>query len=147
MRGLLYALSVVGVVALAWWAYHQGYETRQTAREVAQLQRQLGRAHEELGILKAEWAYLNRPDRLRVLAEMNFERLGLMPLAPEQFGTVTQIGYPPPAPEPNPALNPGEVTLSMDTVGRIQHVQGALPAPVPQLIQPAPHTPEPQLVP
>lgn len=145
MRGVFYALSVIGVVALAWWAYHQGYETRQTAREVAQLQRELGRAHEELGILRAEWAYLNRPDRLRVLAEMNFERLGLMPLAPEQFGTVTQVGYP--APAPLPALDPAEVTLSADTVGRIEHVQGELPAPVPQLIQPAPHTPQPELVP
>ena len=55
MRGLIYILSIAGVVALAYWAYHQGYETRDTAREVAQLQRELGAKHEELRVLRAEW--------------------------------------------------------------------------------------------
>ena len=98
MRGLFYILSILGVVGLAYWAYHQGYETRQTAREVQQLQRDIGKAHERLAVLRAEWAYLNRPDRLRELAEMNFERLELMPLSADQFGTIAQVAYPPVAP-------------------------------------------------
>ena len=98
MRGLFYILSILGVVGLAYWAYHQGYETRQTAREVQQLQRDIGKAHERLAVLRAEWAYLNRPDRLRELAEMNFERLELMPLSADQFGTIAQVAYAPVAP-------------------------------------------------
>ena len=98
MRGLFYILSILGVVGLAYWAYHQGYETRQTAREVQQLQRDIGKAHERLAVLRAEWAYLNRPDRLRELAEMSFERLELMPLSADQFGTIAQVAYAPVAP-------------------------------------------------
>lgn len=95
MRYVLYSLSGMMVVALAYWAYQQGYETRQTGRDVSELQKAIGTAREQLAVLKGEWAYLNRPDRLHALAEMNFERLGLMPLSADQFGTVAQVGYPP----------------------------------------------------
>ncbi|MCK0167381.1 hypothetical protein MWU52_07455 [Jannaschia sp. S6380] len=99
MRAFLYALSICAVVGLAFWAYGSGYKTRATERAVAKLEREIGARHQELSMLRAEWAYLNRPDRLHELAEMNFESLGLMPLAPDHFGLIDQVGYPPPAPE------------------------------------------------
>ena len=96
MRGFLYTLSICAVVALAFWAYREGYGTRATERAVAELQRDIGRRHRELSMLRAEWAYLNRPDRLAALAEMNFERLGLMPLTSTHFAKAEQISFPPP---------------------------------------------------
>ena len=43
-------------------------------------------------------AWAMAPARLRALAELNFERLRLLPMAPEHFGRLDQIAYPPSAP-------------------------------------------------
>ena len=100
MRGFANLLAMLAVIGLGYWAYHQTNLTQQAERRVQRLQAEIGAERERLAILRAEWAYLNRPDRLRELADFNFERLGLLPLAPEQFGRAAQIPYPPPpAPE------------------------------------------------
>lgn len=105
MRGLSTLVFLLVTVALGYWAYHQTILTQQAERRVEQLQRDIGAERERLAILRAEWAYLNRPDRLRELADFNFERLQLLPLAPEQFGRAAQIPYPlPPDPEPGEML-------------------------------------------
>ena len=72
------------------------------------LHREIGAAHERLGMLRAEWAYLNRPDRLRDLAELNYERLGLLPLMPDAFGSVDHIIYP--LPEILPITDPIDIS-------------------------------------
>jgi len=94
MRSLLYILSGLLVMGLGYWAYHENYETQASLREVRDLHRQIGTAYERLNVLEAEWAYLNRPDRLRDLAELNFDRLGLLPLMPDGFGRIEQIAFP-----------------------------------------------------
>lgn len=81
-------------MALAFWAYSENYDTRQALNGVDDLQRRIGSERETLAILRAEWAYLNRPERLRDLAGLNFERLQLLPLTPEHFARVAQIAYP-----------------------------------------------------
>lgn len=96
MRGFTTILAAMGVIALGYWAYQQTILTREAIREVDRLHAAIGMEHERLSVLRAEWAYLNRPDRLRELADINFERLGLLPLAPEQFGSVLEIPYPDP---------------------------------------------------
>ncbi|MBS9716887.1 cell division protein FtsL [Pseudohalocynthiibacter aestuariivivens] len=94
MRSFFYILSAMAVMGLAYWAYQENYKTQQAVREVKRLHRQIGREREALAVLNAEWAYLNRPDRLRELAEINFDRLGLLPFMPDQFGRVDQIAFP-----------------------------------------------------
>ena len=94
MRSVFYVLSGLLVMGLAYWAYHENYETQASLREVRDLHRQIGVAHQRLNVLNAEWAYLNRPDRLRDLAELNFQRLGLLPLMPDGFGRIDQVAYP-----------------------------------------------------
>lgn len=94
MRTLLYAVTALAVFGLAFWAYRENYATQQVLKETRQLQREIGEAQVRLGVLRAEWAYLNRPDRLIELAELNFDRLGLLPLRPDQFGRVDEVAYP-----------------------------------------------------
>ncbi|MEJ6395334.1 cell division protein FtsL [Gymnodinialimonas sp. 2305UL16-5] len=89
-------LAALAVIGLGYWAYHQTIQTQMAMRDVERLERAIGAEHERLSVLRAEWAYLNRPDRLRELAQFNFERLGLLPLRPDQFGEVAQIPYPRP---------------------------------------------------
>ena len=96
MKSLLYVLSVAAVIGLAFWAYTENYKTQAALDEVDELRREIGDLLETRAVLRAEWAYLNRPDRLRDLADLNFDRLGLVPLRPEQFGEISQIAYPPP---------------------------------------------------
>lgn len=108
MRSFLYALTFLSVIGLAFWAYHENYKTQAVQDEVEALQRDIAAARERLAVLRAEWAYLNRPDRLRDLVELNFDRLALLPFDAAQFGDVEQIAFP--QPEPLVINIPVEVT-------------------------------------
>lgn len=107
MRGFLFILAGLCVMGLAFWSYQENYKTRDAISEVRGLHSEIGAAHERLRMLQAEWAYLNRPDRLRDLADINFDRLGLLPLMPDSFGSVEQIIYP--LPEILPITDPIDV--------------------------------------
>lgn len=108
MRSVLYILTVLTVIGLAFWAYRENYATQKALTQTDKLHRDIQRAHARLAVLRAEWAYLNRPDRLRDLADINFDNLGLLPLTPEQFGLIDQVAYP--APDALPITNPVDVS-------------------------------------
>ena len=96
MRPVLYILSFLAVLASAFWAYRENYATQSKLKEIASLQDEIATLREGIALQRAEWAYLNRPDRLRELATINFDRLGLLPMEPEQFGLSSQVAYPAP---------------------------------------------------
>jgi len=120
MRTLLYLITALAVFGLAFWAYRENYTTQQVLKETRQLQRDIGDAQIRLSVLKAEWAYLNRPDRLRDLAEINFDRLGLLPLRPDQFGRVDEVAFPLPEEELLPITN----GVDISTYGAQRRVDG-----------------------
>lgn len=94
MKSFFFLLTACVVMALAVWAYRQNYETQAKLREVDALREEISQLRERAGVLRAEWAFLNRPERLADLADMNFDRLGLLPLRPEHFGRIEQIPFP-----------------------------------------------------
>ena len=96
MRLLAYLATAFGVMALAFWAYHVNYDTQDRVDTLRDLNREIASLNEGLAVLNAEWAYLNRPKRLRELVNLNFGALKLLPMTPEQFGTVAEIAYPTP---------------------------------------------------
>ncbi len=99
MRVFGIILAVLTLVALAKWAYSENYRTKAALDRVAELRREIGAAEERLRVLRAEWAYLNRPDRLEELVQINFPRLGLVPLSGERYGLIEQIPYAPVPPD------------------------------------------------
>ncbi|WVJ73344.1 cell division protein FtsL [Paracoccus marcusii] len=80
MRSLTCLACVLMLMGLAFWAYRENYATQAAIGEMSQVQRQIAGLREELGVLRAEWAFLNRPDRLRQLVDLNFDRLELGPV-------------------------------------------------------------------
>jgi hypothetical protein len=95
MRSLFYVLTALAVIGLAFWAYRENYETQAAQAKAEELQRAISHERQRLRVLNAEWAYLNRPDRLRDLADINFDTLGLLPLQPYQFGKIDQVAFQP----------------------------------------------------
>ncbi|MGB0799662.1 MAG: cell division protein FtsL, partial [Planktomarina sp.] len=83
-----------GVMGLALWAYSENYTTKQTLDEVSQLNRDIVEAKSRLRVLNAEWAYLNRPERLLALANDNFDDLQLLQLTPDHFARIDEVPYP-----------------------------------------------------
>ena len=98
MRPILFLFSFIAVLGLAFWAYRENYATQTQMKKMASVQDEIAALRDEIAMQKAEWAYLNRPNRLRDLAAMNFDRLGLMPMGPQQLGTAAQVIMPAPKP-------------------------------------------------
>jgi len=124
MRSLFYVLSSLAIMALAVWAYNENHKTQQSRAAVTELRQEIRLLREAIGVQRAEWAYLNRPDRLRELVEMNFARLQLMPMTGTQFGRIDEIVYP--LPEPQSDIDPdahpeAAISNAIEVLGDIQH--------------------------
>lgn len=104
MRTLLLIASGLAVMALGFWAYRENYRTQSALKDAARMTREITELREAIAVQRAEWAYLNRPDRLTDLVAANFDRLGLLPMVPEQFAEVRRLPEPLP---PDPTL--GEI--------------------------------------
>ncbi|MEI4485951.1 cell division protein FtsL [Frigidibacter sp. MR17.14] len=128
MRSFLYVITALVVMGLAFWAYRENYATQSKMSEIDAMRSDIAHLTESLGVLKAEWAYLNRPDRLRELVAINFARLPLLPMQSDQFAAVDQVAYPPEVavPEVAPAApKAGTITDPVETSAALSAADGA----------------------
>ncbi len=79
----------VGVIgSMAFGLYQLKDAVQRSEKELARLERELITSQESIHVLRAEWSYLNRPDRLSRLAGRH---LALVPVAPDQVGAITAL--------------------------------------------------------
>ena len=95
MKTFLYLLSGVIVILAASWTYKVNYQVQEAESRVARLVRSINLERQSIAVLEAEWAYLNRPERLLALAETYYSELRLMPINAEHFASVGQVAFPP----------------------------------------------------
>ncbi|MGB3279010.1 MAG: cell division protein FtsL [Pseudorhodobacter sp.] len=119
MRPFLFIISAMVLMSLAFWAYRENYATQRALKDVSNLNQEIANLREALSQQRAEWAYLNRPSRLRDLAALNFDSLGLLPMEPGQFSRVNQVAFPMP-----PLAFPG-LGEPIDTIGALDGQTGS----------------------
>lgn len=91
MRTFLFVMCSMVAVGLAYWAYNENYKTQAKLKEIEAIRQEIIAERQKISVLKAEWAYLNRPDRLQSLVDLNFEDLELIPLNADHFGDATTL--------------------------------------------------------
>lgn len=77
--------------------YEVKYEVRDLKQRVGALDAQIASEREALHVLRAEWAYLSRPERLQALSQ---KYLTLGPVKPTQMQDSATLALPEPVPEP-----------------------------------------------
>lgn len=92
MKSITYTFLTISVILLAFWAYKESYKAKATLNLINTINKDISYTQERLSVLKVEWSYLNRPDRLRALADLNFENLKLIELNTKHFGDLVNIG-------------------------------------------------------
>jgi len=76
------------MIGLLMLIYQQKHETRQLEARAGELSREISEQTRALAVLRAEWTYLTRPERLEKIAQ---ERMGLEPVKPEQIKPFAEI--------------------------------------------------------
>ena len=69
MPRIVHFLAIILLIGSAVYVYRIKYESMSLTSEVSKLNRQIFREKDLIATLRAEWQFLNRPDRLQALAE------------------------------------------------------------------------------
>lgn len=82
-------LAAIGaLVGSALYAYSIKYDTLMRAERLTKLKASIQRERDAVAVLRAEWQYLNKPERLQALSA---KHLDLAPLQIFQLGTLADL--------------------------------------------------------
>jgi cell division protein FtsL len=70
---LLHVIAIGALVSSAVYAYSIKYETTLEAEQLQKVKAKAQRERDAIAVLKAEYQYLNRPDRLQMLADRHLD--------------------------------------------------------------------------
>jgi hypothetical protein len=85
-------IGLVAIIVLgAAWTFQIKHQAELAEDEVAKLRRQIALERETIDILKADWSYLNNPERLQRIVEAFENELDLGPIDPEQIITLDEL--------------------------------------------------------
>ena len=75
MRRFLHILAIAALIGSAVYSYRIKYDTLYLSEQVAKLKSRLQREKEAIAVLRAEWQFVNRPDRIQTLADKHLHDL------------------------------------------------------------------------
>lgn len=85
---VLNVVAVLALVGAAVTVYRIKYDATMHSEHVAKLKRQIAQEKDTIAVLKAEWSFLARPDRIQAFAERHLE---LKPLRQGQTLTIASL--------------------------------------------------------
>ena len=85
MRLTFLFISFLSLMTVSVWAYNVNYKTRSVIKSVKTLSSEIQNKEARIKLLKAEWTYLNRPERLNRLVTVHFPELRLLALSYKNY--------------------------------------------------------------
>ena len=93
-------VACLALIGSAGYAYSIKYQTLYQSEQIAKMKREIAGVRDALGMQRAEWAFLTRPERLQPLVD---KYLDLQQTTAGQFGSLASLP---------------ERTQRVDTIGR-----------------------------
>lgn len=95
MKLNLTALSLLLVAGVSYGLYQLSYEVQGLEKNLETLDKNISDNKETIRILKAEWAYQNRPDVLQAMATKHLPLLLIAPYQVASLGDIPEFIYSP----------------------------------------------------
>jgi cell division protein FtsL len=106
MWRLLHVIAIGALVASAVYVYSVKYQTIYASEQIVKTRHLLDKERDAINILRAEYAFLTRPDRLQALADKQLE---MQPLSLHQIVKAADL--------PEPAARIDSIGRKLESLG------------------------------